>query len=603
MVRCLVILAVATVIVGVVSCTPQVNSPDTRPAVWAGKDQCVGTGDAVTLTAIAEGLGSLTYRWSVQSTPNGSGAVEFESETAPTTTTSTLDVAGDYSFRVIVTDSRQFARSSYVTVTVGPPGAEGDFCVTTTGPANLNVGGSSTYSATVDRSGTYSYLWEGFRVGDDDPSDLEPTSDLRIDSRLESETVVTALAEGSFVLRVSVLDSDSQDEGVGSIDVTVSAQEDLTVSIDGPITTLPDETIELTAVAENGGDALTYEWQVLSGTADLEDDDQATVRVTPTQPGTVQMEVSVTDEESDQQASATHTVTVENPGDVEVTASAESPLLRVGDELGLTASVNGTFDEVVYGWAVGLGDPGVIEDPSSPDTTLTATAGDTIEVRVDVIATRDEETLTGSAEFVVVSYEAKAGDRPIAVIDVEDFGEIELALEVDASPKTVANFLQYVDEGFYDGVVFHRVASEPDDFVIQGGAFEPDGDSLVEKEETRDPVESEAPNGLSNVRGTVSMALRGQDADSGDVQFFINLSDDNDFLDEGPPPFSVFATVVGGLDVVDDIADVETGTRTLTTTSGEREFQEVPLDDVIMRSIFRRLADGDDGGLTGDGGS
>ena len=116
-------------------------------------------------------------------------------------------------------------------------------------------------------------------------------------------------------------------------------------------------------------------------------------------------------------------------------------------------------------------------------------------------------------------------------------------------------------------------------------------------------VESEAPNGLSNVRGTVSMALRGQDADSGDVQFFINLSDDNDFLDEGPPPFSVFATVVGGLDVVDDIADVETGTRTLTTTSGEREFQEVPLDDVIMRSIFRRLADGDDGGLTGDGGS
>jgi peptidyl-prolyl cis-trans isomerase A (cyclophilin A) len=273
----------------------------------------------------------------------------------------------------------------------------------------------------------------------------------------------------------------------------------------------------------------------------------------------------------------------------------------VGDEIALTASVDGTFDEVLYSWTVGPTDPADIADSSLPETTMTATEGASINVRIDVIATQGEDTLTGSSEFVVVSYEAKPDERPLVVIDVEDFGEIELAMEVEAAPKTVANFLQYVDEGYYNGVVFHRVVNDPEDFVIQAGAFEPEGDTLVEKGETRDPVESEAPNGLSNVRGTLSMALRGQDADSGDVQFFINLSDDNDFLDEGPPPFTVFAEVVDGLDVVDDIADVDTGTRTLETLTGEREASDVPLEDVIIRSITRRTPDEEDRELTGGG--
>lgn len=186
----------------------------------------------------------------------------------------------------------------------------------------------------------------------------------------------------------------------------------------------------------------------------------------------------------------------------------------------------------------------------------------------------------GTADVFVASYEAPEGTRPQVVIDVEEFGEITLALEVEAAPKTVANFLRYVDEGFYEGVLFHRVVA---DFVIQGGGFIPDPDDAdeiieIDAELIRDPVESEAPNGLSNIRTTVAMALRGQDANSGTTQFFVNL-DDNSNLDEGPPPFTVFAEVVDGMDVVDDIADVETGSR-----SG---LDDVPVEDVVIGEVRR----------------
>lgn len=603
MVRCLSIGALAAVACGLSACIPQTEGVDARPDVWAGKDQCVGAGDTATLTAIAQGTGPLTYRWSSQSRPQGAAEVELSNETSAATTTSELTVQGTYSFRVIVTDAQQLARSSYVAVTVGPAGASGDFCVSATGPGTLNLGGSATYAATPDYTGTFAYLWEAFTAGDD-PQDEEPTDDVTFDDPSLAETTATAAAPGSFVLRVRVTDEDTGDVGSGAVRVVVPDTDELTVSITGPTTAATDQTIELTAVPENATAALTYAWEILSGTADLENDDQATVQVTPTVAGAVQIQVSVTEDGTERTASATHSVTVEEPDQVAVEASAAGPLLRLGDEMAITASVPGEFDSVVYSWVVDRG-PGEIADTTSPTTTLTATAGDTIEFHVDVMAQRGEQTLWGTSDFLyAVSYEADPDEQPIVVIDVEDFGEIHLAMEVEAAPKTVANFLRYVDEDFYDGVVFHRVVAVPDDFVVQGGAFEPDGDILAEKEGARDPVESEAPNGLSNIRTTVAMALRGQDANSGDTQFFINLSDDNDFLDEGPPPFTVFARVAEGMDVVDQIADVEVGSRPVRMEDGsEREMDDVPLEDVIMREVYR-LQPGDGGSpLTGSAGS
>ena len=101
-------------------------------------------------------------------------------------------------------------------------------------------------------------------------------------------------------------------------------------------------------------------------------------------------------------------------------------------------------------------------------------------------------------------------------------GAMTIELDAEKAPKTVANFLAYVDDGFYDGTIFHRVISN---FMIQGGGFEP---SMSQKD-TKDPIENEADNGLTNEKGTIAMARTG-DPHSATAQFFINAADTNDFL-------------------------------------------------------------------------
>ena len=147
---------------------------------------------------------------------------------------------------------------------------------------------------------------------------------------------------------------------------------------------------------------------------------------------------------------------------------------------------------------------------------------------------------------------------------------IEL-LEKDA-PLSVANFLRYIDDGFFDGTIFHRIVPG---FVIQGGGLTAD----FQPKKTRAPIVNEAANGLKNERGTLSMA-RTNDINSATSQFFVNLKD-NDFLDHsrGNFGYAVFAPVTDGMDVIDKIAAVETGRR--------RGFDDVPVDAVIMKSVRR----------------
>ena len=149
-------------------------------------------------------------------------------------------------------------------------------------------------------------------------------------------------------------------------------------------------------------------------------------------------------------------------------------------------------------------------------------------------------------------------------------GNITLELFETDAPLTTANFKQYVEEGFYDGTIFHRVI---DGFMIQGGGFEP---GMIQKD-TRDPIANEASNGLANNRGTIAMA-RTMDPHSATAQFFINVTD-NDFLNfrsESPDGFGycVFGRVYDGMDVIDEIKAVET-----THRAGH---SDVPRDDVII---------------------
>jgi peptidyl-prolyl cis-trans isomerase B (cyclophilin B) len=134
-------------------------------------------------------------------------------------------------------------------------------------------------------------------------------------------------------------------------------------------------------------------------------------------------------------------------------------------------------------------------------------------------------------------------------------GTFTLELDEARAPKTVANFLRYVDAGHYAGTIFHRVI---DGFMIQGGGY----DASFEKRPTLPPIENEADNGLTNVRGTVAMA-RTSDPHSATAQFFVNVKD-NAFLDHKEKSaagwgYAVFGKVIAGMDVVDAIKGVRTG--------------------------------------------
>jgi peptidyl-prolyl cis-trans isomerase B (cyclophilin B) len=153
------------------------------------------------------------------------------------------------------------------------------------------------------------------------------------------------------------------------------------------------------------------------------------------------------------------------------------------------------------------------------------------------------------------------------------FGEIKLELDAEKAPKTVANFLSYARDGFYDGTIFHRVI---DNFMIQGGGFDTD----MQQKSAGEPIENEADNGLKNDFGTVAMA-RTMDPHSATAQFFINVKD-NDFLNHSGKNmqgwgYAVFGKVTEGTEVLDKIRAVPT-----TSTAGH---QDVPADPVIIETV------------------
>ena len=151
-------------------------------------------------------------------------------------------------------------------------------------------------------------------------------------------------------------------------------------------------------------------------------------------------------------------------------------------------------------------------------------------------------------------------------------GTIKIELYEGPAPVTAQNFLEYVDAGFYDGTIFHRVIPG---FVLQGGGLAKD----MKPKATRAPIKNEADNGLKNLRGTLSMA-RTADIHSATSQFFINLAD-NEVLDHGTRDFgyAVFGIVLDGMDVVDKIAAVQTGT--------VGRYTDVPLEPVVIRTARR----------------
>jgi cyclophilin family peptidyl-prolyl cis-trans isomerase len=164
------------------------------------------------------------------------------------------------------------------------------------------------------------------------------------------------------------------------------------------------------------------------------------------------------------------------------------------------------------------------------------------------------------------------------VVDVTtNLGSFSIQLDPGHAPKSVENFLAYVDASFYDNTIFHRVIPT---FMVQGGGY----DQMYERKPTRTPVQNEADNGLKNTRGTVAMARTG-DPHSATAQFFVNVTD-NAFLDHTAKDaqgwgYTVFGKVIEGMDTVDKIKGVKTG------SAGPFQ-KDAPQTPVVIESIKRR---------------
>jgi peptidyl-prolyl cis-trans isomerase B (cyclophilin B) len=185
-----------------------------------------------------------------------------------------------------------------------------------------------------------------------------------------------------------------------------------------------------------------------------------------------------------------------------------------------------------------------------------------------------KRTLISMMIVLTVSFSAIAGENPRVDL-VTSKGESVLELYADKAPETVKNFLAYVDTGFYDDTIFHRVIPG---FMIQGGGFTAD----MKQKRTRAPIRNEADNRIRNERGTIAMA-RTQDPHSATAQFFINTVD-NDFLNHKGKSsqgwgYTVFGRVVKGIGVVDAISKVNTATRGMN--------RNVPAEAVVITKVNR----------------
>ncbi|MDX2017690.1 MAG: peptidylprolyl isomerase [Planctomycetota bacterium] len=166
-----------------------------------------------------------------------------------------------------------------------------------------------------------------------------------------------------------------------------------------------------------------------------------------------------------------------------------------------------------------------------------------------------------------------AGTNPRVKLETT-LGDLVIELDAEKAPISTANFLSYVDSGFYAGTIFHRVI---DGFMIQGGGFTPD----MKQKKTQPAIKNEWRNGLKNVRGAIAMARLGGDPDSATSQFFINVVD-NGFLDRAQPDgaaYAAFGKVVEGLEVIDKVRVVKTGTK-----AGH---QDVPVQPVSILKATR----------------
>jgi cyclophilin family peptidyl-prolyl cis-trans isomerase len=372
---------------------------------------------------------------------------------------------------------------------------------------------------------------------------------------------------------------------------TFEPRTDLTVSVTADAGTADvRQTVTLTAAVEDARGTLHYQWQQIAGlgvaltgaeTAEATFDAPSVASAT-----TLRFMVTVV---SDDNAAGRAEVQVRVRKDPNYGIIGNPrPTAKAGNDQRVVAGADVTLDGsaskgvgLLYHWRQVSGPSVTIAAPDSASVTLTTPAWDPSAAHALVF---ELAVTDASARTVTDSVTVNLRDPGLSDTQVKfttSLGDIIIAVDPVKAPLSAANFLEYVDSGFFDGTIFHRVIPN---FVVQGGGYKP---GLVAQTPVRDPIKNEANNGLKNLRGTLSMA-RTSEPDSATSQFFINLKnniaggDGTTNLDPGgvsADGYAVFGRVLQGMDVVDQIAAVDTETR------GNAE--DVPVTDVLLITAAR----------------
>jgi cyclophilin family peptidyl-prolyl cis-trans isomerase len=352
-------------------------------------------------------------------------------------------------------------------------------------------------------------------------------------------------------------------------DVVATAQAD-------PATTFEGGSATLSVNVEGGAEPLIFRWDQNGGpTVAIGNPSSAQASVTAlTEPGRYTFRVTVTGADGsfdDDYAivDVLSAVTIDAP-----------PFAIVAEPVTLTANVAADSATPTYFWEVMSG-TATLDNAATASPTFTARKGETVKVRLSVDFAEDSQ----SAAIRELDIVAVIDLAPRVRVET-NLGDFVIELDGENTPRHMVNFLQYVDEGFYEGLLFHRnvctdnaETGECDPFVLQGGGYRREGDELVAVDPTHDPVDQENATSASNGElYTIALALRGT-PDSGTTQFFINL-DENDFLDDSG--FTVFGRVVEGADVVDAMA----ATERIESTIIPGEVSQ-PAEDIVIERIAR----------------
>lgn len=544
--------------------TITVQASDNRPPVAdAGADQNVDSGATVTLDGSASQdpdlTDTITYAWA-----QISGAAVVLSDPAaaePTFTAPAQDAV--LIFELTVTDDEGGAATDRVQVTVRTaPTADAGPDQTLFAVQQVVLDGAGSRPA-VDGS-TLTYAWSQSSGPAVTLSDAAVVNPAFTPPQVGTYSFVLLVTEASTGLTGSddvtiVVNSPVNSAPVANAgpDQTVAAG--ATVTLDGTGSSDPDP-----------GDTLAYTWTQTEGDpVSLSDATAAQPAFTaPDAAGILAFQLEVSDGVGGE-ASSQLSIRVLKP------VAGEDHLVVPGVIVTLDGSESagpaGTTLE--FDWSQISGPEVTLSAPTAAQTVFTVPAGEADGTLLTFRLTIRDSTGATATDDIDLTLETD----PVVRLETT-MGNIDMEMFIDGAPRTVLNFCQYVEDRYYDGIIFHRVVS---DFVVQGGGLLPD---LSEKPGQRDPVANEFSPDRSNVEWTVAMARRSGLPDSADAQFFINLKDNS-----GPPAnldavdggFTVFGRVVDPASqaVVDAIAAVPVSSQQSPTGTG---FSNVPVDDIII---------------------